>query len=109
MELERLKELKRFQDREEERKKANREGSLVVVDQIKEKQKERLKEQELIKKEQKEMLEFAKKLAADELKEAELRRIQNEKMAKEIEESNKISSMNKQKKIIEEREYDLKL
>ena len=30
-------------------------------------------------------------------------------MAKEIEESNKISSMNKQKKIIEEREYDLKL
>ena len=109
MELERLKGLKQYQDREKERKKANKEGSLVVIDQIKEKQKEKLKELELLKKEQKEMLEFAKKLAEDEIKEAELRRIHNEKMAKEIEESNKISSMNKQKKIIEEREYDLKL
>ena len=104
MELDRLKELKKFQDREEERKKQNREGALVIVDQMKQKEIEKLKEQDLIKKEQEEMVKHMKKMVEDELRENELRKIQNEKMAKEIEESNRLSILNKQKKIQEERE-----
>ena len=51
MELERLKELKFQEDREVKRKKQLREGSLVIIDQIKDREMERLKEKEQIRQE----------------------------------------------------------
>ena len=99
MELERLKELKLQQDRELNRKIQNREGALIVVEQIKDKDRERMKQQELIDREQKMMLLQIKELQAQEIRAAELKKIRNEQSAKEIEETNKISALKKQKQI----------
>lgn len=47
MEIERLKSLKMQEEREVQRKHAQKQGSLVIIDQIKERELERIKEQEL--------------------------------------------------------------
>ena len=109
MELERLKELKLQQDRELYRKIQNKNGCLIVIDQIKDKDRERMKQQELIDREQKMMLLQIKELHAQEIRAAELKKINNEKAAKEIAETNRIALLNKQKKLLEEREEDLKI
>jgi len=44
MEIERLKELKEHEEREKKRQQARRQGALVIVDQIAEREKERIKE-----------------------------------------------------------------
>ena len=103
MELERLKELKLQQDRELNRKIQNREGALIVVEQIKDKDRERMKQQEMIDREQKMMLLQIKELQAQEIRAAELKKIRNEQSAKEIEETNKISALNKKKQLLKER------
>lgn len=51
MEIERLKSLKMQEEREIQRKQAQKQGSLVIIDQIKERELERIKEQELKEKE----------------------------------------------------------
>ena len=107
MELERLKELKYQQEKEESRKKQNREGSLIIIDQIADKQREKLKQKELIEKEQKIIVQQIKDLQEKELRELQNKQIQSEKIAKEIEEANKISALSKQKKILEEKEEEI--
>jgi Trichohyalin-plectin-homology domain len=47
MEIERLKTLQLQEEREQKRKEAQKQGSLVIIDQIKEREMERIKEQEL--------------------------------------------------------------
>lgn len=56
MEIERLKSLKMQEEKELKRKEAQRLGSLVIVDQIQEREMERIKEQELREKEALQML-----------------------------------------------------
>lgn len=56
MEIERLKSLKMQEEREVQRKQAQKQGSLVIIDQIKERELERIKEQELREKEMLQML-----------------------------------------------------
>ena len=51
MEIERLKSLKMQEEREVKRKEMQRQGASVIVDQIKEREIERIKEQELREKE----------------------------------------------------------
>ena len=51
MEIERLKTLKMQEEREAARKLAQREGCRVIIDQIKEREMERIKEQEMREKE----------------------------------------------------------
>jgi hypothetical protein len=109
MELERLKELKLQQDRELNRKIQNRDGALIVIEQIKDKDRERMRQQELIDREQKMMLLQIKELQAQEIRAAELKKIRNEQSAKEIEETNKISALKKQKQLLKEREEDFKI
>ena len=54
MELDRLKELKLQEERETARKIQNREGSLVIIDQIKDRERKMKKYKELIEKERQE-------------------------------------------------------
>lgn len=56
MEIERLKTLQLQEEREQKRKEAQKQGSLVIVDQIKEREMERIKEQELREREMHQML-----------------------------------------------------
>ena len=109
MELERLKELKYQQDQEEIRHKQRREGCLVIIDQMKKKELEKIKYKEQVDKEQKEILQIIKRLQDEEKKENERKRVLKEKMIQEILEYNKISALDKQKRLAQEKEEDLKI
>ena len=109
MELERLKELKQQQDRENLRKKQNREGCLIIIDQIKQREYEKIKHRETLEKEKQIILRQLKELQDEDLRQIERKRIANEQQAKEIVESNRINVLNKQKKLLEEKEEDLKI
>ena len=109
MELERLKELKHQQDREYVRKKKQRDGCLIIIDQIKQKEYEKIKQRETIEKEKQIILRQIKELADEDLRQNERKRISNERTAKEIVESNRINALNKKKKLLEEKEEDLKI
>jgi hypothetical protein len=109
MELERLKELKHQQDREFDRKKKQRDGCLIIIDQIKQKEYEKIKKREIIEKEKQIILRQIKELADEDIRQNERKRIANEQAAKEIVESNRINALNKQKKLLEEKEEDLKI
>ena len=109
MELERLKELKNQQDKEKFMQNQRREGCLVIIDQMKKKELEKIKLKEQLEKEKKDILKHLKKLQDEDLIENEKKRILREKMTQEIVESNKISALNKQKKLAQEKEEDLKI
>ena len=109
MELERLKELKSQQDKEKMRAKERKEGCLVIIEQMKKKELDKIKEKEQKEKEQKDMLKYMKKLEDEDNIQNEKKRIIKEKMVQEIVESNKISILNKQKQIAKEKEEDLKI
>ena len=109
MELDRLKELKLQEERETARKIQNREGSLVIIDQIKDRERKMKQYKELIEKERQEMVKHMKEMEEEEKRINEQKRIQNEIIAKEIEQSNIIAAAAKDKKKQEERELDLKI
>lgn len=66
MEIERLKNIKHKEEIEQKRKDAQRQGALVIVEQIKERELERLKQQELQEREKLQMQEHIKKLKVEE-------------------------------------------
>ena len=109
MELERLKELKNQQDKERVKQNQRREGCMVIIEQMKKKELEKIKYQEQLEKEKKEILIKLKKLQEEDLREIEQKKLLKEKMAQEIVESNKISILNKQKQLTLEKEEDLKI
>ena len=109
MELERLKELKQQQNRENHRKQLQRDGCMIIIDQIKQKEYERIKQRDIIEKERQMILRQVKEMQLEDIRQAEQKKLANEKAAKEIVESNRINALNKQKKILEEKEEDLRM
>ena len=109
MELDRLKNLKAQQDKEKQRAKERKEGCLVIIEQMKKKELDKIKEREQKEKEQKEILRNIKKMEDEDNAENERKRIIKDKMIQEIVESNRISILNKQKLIAKEKEEDLKI
>jgi len=108
MELERLKEIKFKEEKEKEIKKLNEERKLIIIDQILDNERVRIKKQEMIEKEKIQM-----KLQLEKLAEEEKKRILKEKQLKEnrIKEclaADKFAILLKQKKKIEEKEEELK-
>lgn len=67
MEIERLKSLKLQEEREILRKQAQKKGSLVIIDQIKERELDRIKEQEMREREMQQMVRQAEQVKKDEL------------------------------------------
>jgi hypothetical protein len=109
MELERLKELKFQEDRERVRKDQQRSGALVIVDQIKERELDRLRQKEIQEKEKQLMVRQIKELEEEEKRIAEMKKLQAERMAKEVEDANMKAGEIKEKRKIDERELDLKI
>jgi hypothetical protein len=66
MEIERLQSLKIQEEREQRRKELQRQGASVIVDQIKERDLERIKEQEMREKEMLQMLRQIEALKTEE-------------------------------------------
>jgi hypothetical protein len=109
MELERLKELKNQQDKERMMQKQRKEGCMIIIEQMKKKKLEQIKLKEQLDKEKKDILKYLKKLEDEEQIENEKKKILREKISQEIVESNRISALNKQKKLAQEKEEDLKI
>ena len=108
MEMERLKEIKFVDDKEKETKKLNKEAKQIIIDQILDNERARIKKKEQIEKEKIQM-----KLQYEKFEEEEKKRILHEKQLKErrINEclnADKFAILLKQKKKIEEKEEELK-
>jgi len=109
MEVERLKALKFHEEREVTHKVAQKQGALVIVDQIKEREQVRVREQELKNKEQRQMLKQIEELQKDEVKQQEKKVIRAKQLMLEVEESNKRAIEIKQTKVSEEKDIDNKI
>jgi len=109
MEIERLKELQMMEERESCRKDQRYAGAAVIIDQIKERDLERMKGLEQKEKEKLIMLRQVKEIEADDKRNHELRLIQAAKLAKEVTETNQRGIELKEKKKIEEKELELKI
>ena len=108
MELERLKEIKFVEDKEKETKKLNNERQQIIIDQILDNERVRIKKREMIEKEKLQM-----KLQLEKFEEEEKKRILHEKQLKEqlikqCLDVDKFAILLKQKKKIEEKEEELK-
>ncbi len=108
-EMERLKEMKRIEDRENELFKVRQQGNKVILDQIEQNKLERLKKKEIEEKERIELLKKIEKENEEEKRLNILRTIENEKKLKESLEANHQAILAKQKRIQEEKEEDLKI
>lgn len=106
MEIERLKSIQHQEELEQRRKEAQRKGAMVIIEQIKERELDRIKEQELLEKEKVQMLTQIKKLKTEEeiqlLKEKDRAR----KLLEEVEDSNQEAQVVKRTKIEEDRRLD---
>ena len=96
MEIERLKGLKVAEEREVLRQQARRKGALVIVDQIQEREIERIKQRELLLREQEQMARQIENQRQAEIKAAEAKRVRNLKLIAEVEAANGIALSKKQ-------------
>ena len=109
MELERLKEIQFLQDREKELKRQRMQGAKIVIEQIKESDHERMKKREQQERERIQMLKAMEKLAEEDKRRQEDLRLRQKNQINEAVAANKIAQLDKQKKILEEKEEDLKI
>ena len=108
MELERLKEIKFKEEQEKESKKLNKNSQKIIIDQILDNERERLKKREQIEKDKIQI-----RMQIEKLEEEEKKRIIKEKHLKEqrIQEclrADRYAILQKQKKKLEEKELELK-
>ena len=108
-EMERLKEMKRIEDMENELRKMRQAGNKVVLQQIKENELARIKQKEI---EEKERIELLKRIEEENEKEKErnrLKAIENEKKLKESLEANRQAILLRQQRIMEEKEEERRI
>ncbi len=109
MELERLKEIQFLQEREKELKRQRMQGARIVVEQIKESDHERMRKREQQERERIQMLKAMEKLAEEDKRREEELRLRQQNQINEAVAANKIAQLAKQKKVLEEKEEDLKI
>ena len=109
MEYERLKELKFQEDRDRERKFQNKNGALIIIDQIKERDLERLRQREILEKERVMIMRQMKGLEEDDKRISDSKKVQAGKLSKVVREANDMAIELKDRKKIEEKELELKI
>ena len=109
MELERLKEVKYLEQRENEKKLSRIQSQKAVIDQILENDKERNRKREQIEREKALMFKQLERLKEEDMKMAIRKKREAELKNKECTEALRILALNKKKKILEEKEEDLKI
>jgi hypothetical protein len=109
MEYERLKELKFQEDRERERKEQQKNGALIIIDQIKERDLDRMRQREILEKERLMIIKQMKELEDEDRRVNELKKVQASKLSKEVKEANDLAIDLKERKKIEEKELELKI
>lgn len=91
MEIERLKAIKVAEEREHLRKDARRRGAAVIIDQIQEREIERIKQREQLQKEQEQMNRQIEQQRLNEIKAQEAKRERNLKLIAEVEAANAVA------------------
>lgn len=109
MEIERLKSLKVQEERESRRKDLQRHGAAVIVDQIREREIERVKEQEMREREMLQMMRQIEQLKEEEYRSAVAKKERAKVTMLEVEESNKRAIEAKEMKRLQERDLDQKI
>ena len=109
MEIERLKNLKHQEELEEKRKAARKQGAFVIIDQIKERELERIKEQEVREKEKQLIVEQINALKEEEKKQIIEKKEIAHKLMLEVEEANRSAISGKEKKKEEERQLEAEI
>lgn len=106
MEIDRLKKIKFYEEAENVKKEHQKFAALEIVDQIKVRELDRLKEQEDREREGQEMLRYMKQLQKEESEQTMLKRAQQKALLDTILEANQKSIKSKQARIIEEKEEE---
>ena len=109
MELERLKEIQYIEQREKDIKTYKKESQKCIIDQIYDNDKERNKKREQIEREKILMFKQLDRLKEEEKQLAIRKKIEAENKIKECMEAQRILALNKKKKMLEEKEEDLKI
>ena len=109
MELERLKEIKFIEEREQILKGYKKEGQKAIIDQIYNNDKERNKKRETVEREKILMFKQLERLKEEEKQMALRKKLEAEAKIKECMDAQKILALNKKKKLLEEKEEDLKI
>jgi len=109
MEVERLKAVKHYEEVERVKKQEQKKKALEVVDQIKERELERLRAQEEKEREGQEIIKAIKQVQVEEAQAALRKKQKQRDLNEEIYHANQNAIGNKQKKIIEEREEEEKI
>jgi hypothetical protein len=109
MEIERLKVIKYHDEREQKWKEDKLQGAAVLKEQIKERELIRMKEQEVLEKERQQMLKQIQLLQQEEIRQAREKMEMQEKLMAEVEEVNRRAILIKEEKKRLEREEDEKI
>ena len=109
MEIDRLKELQYHEEQKIIKKEQVRIGTLVINDQIKDREMERIRFKELQERERQMMLKQIKELADEEKRNLEMKKIQAERMSVEVANANRKAAEIKDQRKFEEKELDLKM
>lgn len=109
MEVERLRALQKEEVSVAHRVEAQRTGALIIIDQIKEREIERIKQRELQEMERQAMQRQAEELRLQEIRAIEAKKVRNQELVQEVASSNKVALAKKSEKVAAEREEDLKI
>mmetsp|Transcript_15678 Transcript_15678/g.42993 ORF Transcript_15678/g.42993 Transcript_15678/m.42993 type:complete len:514 (+) Transcript_15678:255-1796(+) len=109
MEIERLKALKMYEERERRRAEANRLGSMVIIDQIKERERERARRLEMQDQEREAMIRQHEQMKAEELKQQIARKKVGEQLLRETALSNASQIILKQQAAQNEKEENARI
>ncbi len=109
MELERLKELQFQEEREKIKKDQQKSGALIIVDQIKDRELDRIRAKEILEKERQMMMKQIKELEADDVRQAEYKKIKADKLSREVEIANRKAIEAKERKRQDEKELEIKI
>jgi len=109
MEIERLKSLQEQEERDTRRACARKAGAMVIIDQIAEREQERIKQRELLEKEKAQMLKNIEQMKIADAIQAEKKKERNKNMVSEVEKANTIALGKKAEKMVQEKDEDLKI
>jgi hypothetical protein len=109
MEIERLKKIKYYEELEKSKKEELKSGHMVIIDQIKEREMDRLRKQEEKEREGQEIIRGIKQLEVDEANSALKKKTFQKKMLDEIYDANHKAISVKQYRIIEEKAEEEKI
>merc|ERR1712203_726418 len=103
MEIERLKALRMYEVREKERLEGQREGSKVIIEQIKDRQAQRMREEEARDQERAFILKQIEALKAEEVIQQKHKKMASEKLMKEVNTANSAAMKIKEDKMLAEK------